>query len=998
MSVAVRFAYPLRLARARVAHRPARLLLVAAGIAAGACVLALVDAGSLQIRDRALQRAVAELTPSQRAVQVTWFGTISTGASSFSSLDRVVRPQLRALEGREPVAAMLYREASIGGPLVDLRGVDGVGRWVKLVSGRLPKPCRPSHCEVLRIQGTGPIPTTKDLQLVEVGRATLPADAPFRDFLGRPPADTSVLSRAIEYHTPPNPPLVLAEGVRGLASTPELATFYRSYAWFAPLSPGDVHPWSVDAFRAKVDRLRSEIGTQSLDQTQFDLTAPTDELAAASEQGKASARRFLLLGGQAAALLLAFVLLSASTLRRESEAARRRLQWFGARRWQVTLFGLGETGAVAAVATVVGWALGIGIAAAVTGGDVVRHSVASTGGIAVAAGLAVAAALLLLAALRAPAARLGGASVSVVDMAALGALLAIGIGLARGDADASTLASGSGTGAFLLLLPALVTFVAAVVCARLLAPLLRLLERVGRRGPLAARLAALSLARRPGHATMAVAFLAVSLGLALFAVAYRSTLAAGQRDQAAYAVPADYVVSEDLAQLVPVNHVPAPSGARPVLRQTGDVSRLETTNGADVLGLTDAAAIDGWRPDFASPSLARLAAAIHPAQPVALRTQPLVGPRLDLSVTSRGYPIALRADVRLANGDWASVKVGDTPFHGSRSYSVRLPEGSRALLGFTFLLANSGRSTANAGTGIQPTANGTLRIRLAGADWSRWTPVGNVVADGDTLRYGLTTDTPSGFRLAQATDGAAIPAIVSPALAKAAGADRRLPFEISGERVTLEVAGVAKRFPGTTQPDFVVADFGTLSTALDALLPGLGGETELWVDGPRPHEPLLTVQSQADLAAQLRGDPLAHGALVVLGGTALVALALALVGLVLGLVGDLRDEGGELFDLESQGAEPRLLRRHLRLRTIVVAAVGIAGGIATGAVLAALVLSLVRATANLAAPQPPLALTLDWSLVGIGAAVLLAVGAAAVVAASRFAFHARAAGRFRELA
>jgi hypothetical protein len=998
MSVAVRIVYPLRLARARVAHRPARLALVAAGIAAGACVLALVDAGSLLIRDRALERAAAALTPSQRSVQVTWFGTVSTGASSWRSLDAVVRPRLGALGGEEPVAAMLYREASIGGPLIDLRGVDGVGRWVTLVSGRLPRPCRPSRCEVLRIDGAGPIPSTKDLRLVEVGRATLPVGAPFRDFLGRPPVDTSVLSRAIEYHTPPNPPLVLAEGVEGLARTPELTTFYRSYAWFAPIGAGDVHPWSVDAFRAKVDRLRSEIGTQSLDQTQFDLTAPTEELAAASEQGRASARRFRLLGGQAAALLLAFVLLSASTLRRESEAARRRLQWFGARRWQLALFGVAETAAVAAAATVVGWAIGIGVARLVAGGAVVRHSVASGGGLAVAAALAGAAALLLLAALRAPAARIGGASVSLVDMAALGALLAIGVGLARGAADASALADGSGTGAFLLLLPALVAFVAAVACARLLAPLLRLLERAGRRGPLAARLAALSLARRPGHATTAVSFLAVSLGLALFAVTYRSTLAAGQRDQAAFAVPADHVVSEDLAQLVPVNHVRAPAGSMPVLRQTGDVSRLETTNGADVLGLPDAAAVDGWRSDFADRPLAALAAAIRPAAPVALRTQALHGRRLDLSVTARGYPIAIRADVRLANGDWASVRVGDTPFRGTRSYSVRLPRGSRALLGFSFGLVNGGRGTANAGTGLQPTAGGRLTLRLRGADWSDWTPVGNVVASGAMLRYGLTTDTPSGFRLAQPTDGRTIPAIVSPALAQAAGPDRRLPFEIAGERVVLDVAGVARRFPGTTQPDFVVADFGTLSTALDALLPGLGTESELWVNGPRPREPLLTVQSQAELAAQLRSDPLAHGALVVLAGTALVALGLALVGLVLGLVGDVRDEGGELFDLESQGAEPRLLRRHLRLRTVVVATVGVAGGIATGAVLAALVLSLVRATANLAAPQPPLALTVDWRLVAVGAAALVVVGAAAVATASHVAFHGRAAGRFRELA
>lgn len=76
-------------------------------------------------------------------------------------------------------------------------------------------------------------------------------------------------------------------------------------------------------------------------------------------------------------------------------------------------------------------------------------------------------------------------------MAALGALLAIGLGLARGDADATALADGSGTGLFLLILPALVAFVAAVAAARLLAPLLRGLERTGHGGHLPVRLAAL---------------------------------------------------------------------------------------------------------------------------------------------------------------------------------------------------------------------------------------------------------------------------------------------------------------------------------------------------------------------------------------------------------------------------------------------------------------------------------------------------------------------------
>ena len=612
---------------------------------------------------------------------MTWFGTLSTGSATWPRLDAVVRPRLRRLNGTEPVAAMLYREASIGGPLVDLRGVDGVGRFVRLLSGRLPRPCVPSRCEVLRLQGDGPIPTTPRLRLVEVGRATLPAAAPFRDFLGRPPDDTSVLSRAIEYHTPPNPPLVLAESVRGLARTPELSTFYRSYAWFQPIAAGDVHPWSVDAFRARVDRLRSEIGAESLDQTQFDLTAPTDELATAASAGRASARRLLLLGGEAAALLLAFVLLAASSLRRDAEAARRRLEWFGARRWQLAVFSLSESGVVAAAATVVGWAAGIGLAllvasaAGVPAAGVVRHSVASPSGVAFAGGFAAAAALLLLAALRAPAARIGGARSRGRH------------GRARRAARDRRRARARRRGRVVARrrqrhrrLPAAAAGARHLRRRRRLRAAARTraarARAVAARGPLAARLAALSLARRPGHATVAVAFLVVSLGLALFAVVYRSTLVAGQRDQAAYAVPADYVLSEDLAQLVPVTHVPTPPGdAVPVVRQSGDVSRLETSGGADVLGIPAGrlARIDGWRGDFADASLAAAGGVDPPgSSPVALRTHAAARAHARARRSPRTATRSrIRADVRLANGDFASVRLGDTRFSGARTLRAR---------------------------------------------------------------------------------------------------------------------------------------------------------------------------------------------------------------------------------------------------------------------------------------------------------------------------------------
>src|SRR5207248_5612306 len=212
-------------------------------------------------------------------------------------------------------------------------------RWVKLVSGRLPTVCVPAHCEVLRLKGAGPIPSTKALHLIEVGRAMLKPDAPFAAFV-LPTPPTEQVARAVRYHTPPPSPVVIANGVAGLSDNTELETFYRSYAWFVPIGHGDVHPWEVDAFRAKVQRLTSEIEASS---DEFGVTAPTDALATATGSSTAAARRLLLLGGEGGALLLAFTILAAAALRRDVTDARRRLTWFGASRWQVEVHTLAES-------------------------------------------------------------------------------------------------------------------------------------------------------------------------------------------------------------------------------------------------------------------------------------------------------------------------------------------------------------------------------------------------------------------------------------------------------------------------------------------------------------------------------------------------------------------------------------------------------------------------------------------------------------------------------
>ena len=999
-----RTVFPLRLVAARLSSGGERLVLVALGVVAGAAVLAAVLAGRLVMQDRALALATAQLAPGDREVQVAWSGAVD----GFAALDAKVTPVVEAVTGKRPAAAMLFREASIQGRLVNLRAANNLGRYVRLVSGHLPSVCVPSHCEVLRLKGTGPIPSTKALHLIEVGRAVLKPDAPFAPFV-LPAPPTELIARAVRYHTPQPSPVVIANGVAGLSRTLELQTFYRSYAWFVPIGSGDVHPWSIGAFTRQMRQLTAQIDSTS---DAFQVTAPTDTLTAAASSSQVAARRLLLLGGEGGALLLAFTILAAAALRRDVIDARRRLTWFGARRFQVELFTLAESFALAGAGTIAGWVLGGAVAAYVAtragspAGAVVSHALLAPGGIAAAAGVVVAAGLILYTAVRAPALQLGRLTFTPLDATAAAAIAVVLVGWARGSVDTSGLAAGNGTGVFLLLVPALVVFSAAVVSARLLAPALRLLGRAGRRGPISLRLAAASLARNPGHAAIATTFLVASLGLALFAIAYRSTLVAGQHDEAAFAVPASYLISEDLSQLVPVLHgAPAkelPATPTPAIRLSGNVPSGTTFTFLALPG-GSLPTVHGWRADFSPEPLATLGARLV-AGPARLRLQALPpGRQFTLPVSATGDDVGVRAFFRSRLGDYVAVPLGRTRAGQRVVLRGRVPFRHATLAELELDILNNGRLTANGGTGIQPSARGILHLgtaRVNGAPldraFARWTGTGGVGGAPAKLGYLLTPDRTGTFRPVQPTDGVPLPILATPGVAAGAGPHGIVPLDIEGETVPGRIVAVVQRFPSIVG-DAVVADVVQGGTRLDTLSPGLGTIDELWLDSATaPHVPQVTVVSHSGTLARLQEDPLARGALLTLAGTAAVALLLALVGLLLAVVGDVRDDRGELFDLEAQGAAPATIRAHLRLRALLIAVFGIAGGVALGGILSALVISIVSVTAGATEPDPPLRLVLNLPLFALAALVYAVLAALLVGAATRLG--GRAPARAAEVA
>ena len=1005
MSPLRRVAVPLRLAVVRARSAPGATALAALGIAAAAAMLAAVLGASLVARDRSLARALGEVPPAQRAVRAAWFGVPGPGAVGWPELDRQARAAVAPMG--DPTSVVLYRQSTVAGRFVGIAGAEHVGRWVHLRSGRLPRQCRPSHCEVLRIGGEGALPNAPGLRLVVVGTALLKDDVLFGGSVApdrnRARELSPLVRQAREYHQPPPPPFVLAEGVGGLVDAPPLARLFRSYAWVIPLTESGIHAWDVERFARDVDGARAELATAS---SGYDVTAPVEEVRAAEESGRTSARRLLVVGGQAAGLLLAFAALAAAAARRDAARWSNRLAWSGAAPWQAGLVAAAGAAATAVLGVLAGWALGAVASGAlarskgIPGGEVVTRALLSPGALAAAAALAVAAAAVIVLAQRPPG-RSGG-RLRPLDVAALGAAAVLAVGLLRGEADASQVGE-DGTGVFLLVFPGLAAFAAGVLAARIVpAALGAFAARVPARR-VTLRLALLALGRGSAFAAVAVGFLVVSLGLALFAATYRSTLLQGQRDQAAFALPLDLRVREDLGRLV------GPTEAAPLaaFRSVGPDLRVEPVaraaasapglGGVELLGIDAEAlpALAGWRDDFSESSPRELGQALAggrgPVGPA------IAGDARTLRVDATGTGVTLAAVALREDGRGIVMDLGPI---GRRPLSVVIsPEARRARL--VRLVVRPTTRVLERGADSGRALVGSFR--LAGIDvdgrplqLAPWVGEGGLERAAATVRYALTDRETALLRPPPADPP---PALATPSVAAAADSDGILTLRLAGDAVRVRVARVARRIPGT-RGEAVVVDRTAL---LAAAPPGAAAVSEVWIGAPdgaaaeaaaarlrKPPFDVLAVDSRADLARRLESDPLAEVTLATLVAAALVALALAVAGLVLLVLGDARDEHDELLDLEAQGAEPAMLRRQLRVRAAILAAAGLVVALAVGAVLAALVVDLVAVTANAGTPQPPLRLALEPLPLAAALTILVLVAGAAVGAAS-----ARAVGGTR---
>jgi hypothetical protein len=905
------------LAAARGRRRPARWLLPVLGIALAAAFAAGVAAQSQVAGDQSARSVLDGTSRLGSEVRVTWQGAVSPGVANQA------RDLLRGLGLGSQTEVVLMNPVRLGGVVVRPAAISPLDRWLPgIPPGRLG-PCRAERCPML-LAGPGPVPSTLaaiGVRIQVVGSAPLRSAVP----LGFVPSNAGVTGSM---------PVLVTWDVAGLESLPGLSGVYRAHSWLAPLTTTGLRGWQLGGAEDRLARAQARL---LLNGSQFSLSAPFTALDEARAQASAAPQRLQLAGGGAVAALALFIVLAGGGLRRDQQAELERLRNAGARTGHCVMFVAVEAGWLCAVALSVGVAAGAGAAALLASGEgepagaILMHSlITPAGAITLAAGWLAATVLLgALVLLR---------SARLTDVLAVAAASALVAALAEGPGSDHALA---------LLLAPLCCAAVGVLTFRAAGVVLRGAERVARGGPVLARLAFVNLARSPGVQALAIAFIAVAIGLGGFALAYRSTLVRSAADQAADRVPLDALVSPGPDFSTPLEVAPLqrwqelaasanPSSAVLPVRRTdanyasGGGTVTVPALGVPADGLT---LVRGWRESDGSAPLAALARRLEPAGPVRVPGPMLPADArwLSLRASSPGIAVDVTADLRDPQGAIRQVAFG-TAGAGGGFLRASVPPGrwelealeldepaglditnghqngenpaaatqsrTRVALGPLLALQAGGRSLLRVPLGAwrgvgaaatpAPASTAPASTAPAGTAPAGTAPAGTGVASVTFTASG----TPGVLRPAQQADTHPVPVLADAQTAAAAEPGGRIALTVDGLPVIARVVGVLSRFP-TLPSDaagFVVADEATLAAVLDAQLPGQGRADELWIGTGHPDRLRAALGSgplaQLDSSFRLDLEHQLRDAPVARGvlGTLIAATVLSVVLAVVGLL------------------------------------------------------------------------------------------------------------------
>jgi hypothetical protein len=1007
---------------ARFRRRGATALVSMAAVGAAAALIAAVTGIGLIAADATVARSLDGTGVDRPLVRISRFAATATGYDAIMAhTDDAITGHLGGLT-TSPVRGVITRELQdLELPVFELVvAVDGPEPLVTLVAGRLPKPCVDGGaCEAILLSETAPdfdfttAHPASDLELTIVGRGIIDPAVPFGSLDQRGPFGEITIGGG-DYQTGRRSPAVLmVDGVDAISQAPAFDVTGRTYVWTAPVDVAAVHPWTAAAFRTGVEGLTRGLAAAD---AAYSIESPLTKVAIALGLAEASSARLLLIGSLGVAILLAFAVFLALVVRDDVAAEVARLDAVGARRRDRVRFLVLEAALPAVIGGVIGWLLG-GVVVVVLAGWVAAEPAPILAGATLAPGPLAAAGLVILVAvtttvLATTPGRAWGGGVRMVIAIVLTAIVLLGWQLASsGPLDAAALAR-SVSSPIVVLLPPALAFIAALLLATAMPPLLRAISRRSRRAPLALRLSLLSLSRDPGRPAATVTLLAFSIGAIVFATCWSATLRAGIDDAAAYRSGLDLRVTElgtglSIApSVVPVDRYAALGPDVTAVAVFREGSTTQPGSRVDIVGIDPAVlpTLPGWRADFSATPVTELADRLRVEPPPggwAVTGHRLADGAADLDLRFQYTGEALRLDavVWTKDGDSTRIPLG-TIRDGMTRASAPLPKS--AIGGWlTTLVFYNDRIVA--GTGHQ---HGVFRssVRFEGLDG---------LVDDREIPLEIFTVAAAIIRAPQATDGLVLPAVVSPDLAAEAQPDGTLDLHVGSGTVPIRVVGTADRVPTVVDPTprFVIVALDPFVVAVASAVPGSGRPSEMWLSVPdptrlgevraalaKPPFRFAQVAARSDLVADAAGDPLTQAIVWAQVVAALAGLTLSVGALVIGALTDLRDERGELADLEAQGVPPSSLRWHALARSAWLAIGGGIAGLLAGIVLALVVTGALAIDAEGRLPIPPLVVVLPplQIVAVVGGVLVIVLGSVALLASrtyGRATLGERRAGR-----
>jgi hypothetical protein len=1005
---AFRIAATLVLAGWRVRTGPKILASAIVGLAFAALLILLTlpsVAGDLTVRHQ-----LNGLTPSDRSVSVVVSPERRPTEAERKQFDATVRKRLSVPGYGAVTRVTSFRSlSSPQGSLYRLTATENIESALRLVSGRWPKTCTPSRCEVLSVgaasvarsgRGKGTTDLADVAYLRVVGRAT---PGPTFPFVGALAPSSGEL-------------LVVADGPDAVQNVTTLDLIRRVNGWIAPIEPSEVSRASVAALLDGAARIGEELGIAGVS-----VAIPSEELEDAVARSEFSTRTIAIVGAQLLALLAVGCAVAGFALRQNHLLAYDRLKRRGAnratQRWFASLSGL----MVVLVGLVFGVLLGVGGAALVARFVEVRISDTLRELTRVRSVVAMVVAVLLVALIvgaamndRAdrPVIRLG--RIRLGDVGAIIAAGLVAVGVFTGGNRTNSGSGDAGVGSGLWWWPVVATAGLVWFVWRLLPILLRVGNTFRKRSCSSRTVAQLlntrSLSRQRVSLTGA-ALAAIAAAVSVFAIGTRSTLAQGATDQAGYSVPLQFRLRVG-SSLVRPDELRTAATWKSMQRKLVDTDVVRRT--VTVLGGTGDGAVEvlGVNPSALSALSARSnRRGDYGPRDISARLQsPKPAPVGQLiSLDAKTIQVAVSGDyeildfalvVERTNGTWHELKLKQA---NPNVLSTALEPGDAGgrLLGYRVGLnsffaeqiehkigegnAFTGESSANIAIQSPISMPGDRRIDLSAASLASEQAIVRSSSEG-SLEVRLALQGSSALILPTGVVEP-IPALVDQQTAEIAGGIGEVVFvETLQRRMEFRVAAVARRFP-TMGDRFLIADVGQVARQFNLAQPGFGTPTEAWLSSTNQVElrnaltsaPLnqLLVDDRASIERQLRSDPLRRMAVAILIAAGLIGALVTVAGLAISALSDTADQVQFRHTLRLEGISERFVQRAIGWRTLLAAVLLLPVGCGTGVLLLHLTARDVGAGASSIVEGLPLRFPIPLTLVAFAMAALTAMFALA---------------------